>query len=99
MSLSPQLLMNTIAGCRPGVVDSMTFALRTTPSRAVMSTERNPVVDAVEADTAVVAAARVPIRVRPNSAARRPARMDAMGTSQTAKLLDGNPGYRRVTSW
>src|SRR5947207_366955 len=44
--------MNTIAGCRPGTVDSMTFALRTTPSRAVMSTDRNPVVDAVVAAAA-----------------------------------------------
>jgi hypothetical protein len=45
-SLSPQLLMKTIAGCRPAVVGSITFAFRTTPSTATTSTHLNPVVPA-----------------------------------------------------
>src|SRR5205807_6224147 len=42
-SLTPQLLMNTTAGWRPAVVGSTTFADNTTPSGAVMPTNRIPV--------------------------------------------------------
>jgi hypothetical protein len=98
-SLSPQLLMNTTAGCRPAVVGSTTFAFRTTPSAPGMSTNRSPVVVA-EAGPAVATAvmATVQIATRPSSPARRPGRGSAMRTSQeTRRLPAGNQSYRRVT--
>jgi hypothetical protein len=77
-SLRPQLLMNTIAGWRPGEVGSTRFASRRTPSAAVMLTERNPVVGLAAAAAALVVTAAAMASARRGTTTRP---RSFMGTS------------------